>query len=645
MMSFIRRALSSWIVLGLFGLILVSFVFTGMFTDGMGGIGQLGGGGNVAKVGSQTITVNDASQRIQAQLDAQRQQQPGLDMAQFIRSGAVDDTIEQIINSKAFEEFGRQNGMAISGRLVDGEIASIAAFKGPTGNFDRNVFLGALSQRKLTEEMLREDIARERMVASIITPVAGAARAPIGLITPYASLLLETRNGQVGFVPTSAIGAGAPPTDAELNTFYQGNAARYTVPETRVIRYALFDRSRFEGKVAASEAEIAAAYKAGAAQYAARESRVFTQVIVPGQDAAAKIAAAARSGTPLAAAARANGGEATTLAAQEQGGFAGLTSPAIARAAFAAAQGALLDPQKSAFGWHVIKVDAVNKIGGKSLADVRATLAADITKRKIDGAVADFVTKIEDAVADGSTFEDVVKAEGLTAVATPAITGSGVAPDDRAFTPGPELQPVLRDAFLADVEDDAAVATLAAGQRYAFYDIDRVIPSAPRPLAAIRQQVAADFLIDRASKAARRVADGIAAKANQGTAMTAAASGAGVSLPAVRPVSARRLDLQQAQGQVPPALALLFSMPAKRAKVLAAPNKEGWYVVWLDNIVPGNAASQPGLIEATQAELGRAVGEEYLQQFAAAIRADLGVTKNDSAVATLKRSLAGAGSQ
>jgi peptidyl-prolyl cis-trans isomerase D len=79
--------------------------------------------------------------------------------------------------------------------------------------------------------------------------------------------------------------------------------------------------------------------------------------------------------------------------------------------------------------------------------------------------------------------------------------------------------------------------------------------------------------------------------------------------------------------------------------VLAAPNKEGWYVVWLDTIVPGNAASQPGLIQATQAELSRAVGEEYLQQFAAAIRADLGVTKNDGAIATLKRSLTGAGSQ
>ena len=41
-------------------------------------------------------------------------------------------------------------------------------------------------------------------------------------------------------------------------------------------------------------------------------------------------------------------------------------------------------------------------------------------------------------------------------------------------------------------------------------------------------------------------------------------------------------------------------------------------------------------------ELARAVGEEYVQQFAAAIKADIGVKKNDSAIAALKRSLTGA---
>lgn len=640
MISFFRRALSSWLVLGLLALIMIAFIVTGVGTPS--GLDKLGGGGSqIAKIGSASIGVNEASERIQSQLDISRQQQPGLDMASFVRSGGADQVLDQMISSRAFNEFGRKNGMVVSQRLVDGEIASIQAFKGPTGAFDRNTFLSVLAQRKLSEGAVRADIARDKMTTSLIIPAAGAARAPAGLVTPYASLLLETRSGQIGFVPSGALPQGAAPTEAELAQFYGRNTVRYTVPETRVVRYAVFDRKRFEG-IQATEAEIAEAYKANSAQYAAKETRVFTQVIVPDQKTAQTIANAARGGATLAAAAKAAGSEATTLAAQDQQGYAGLTSSAaIAQAAFAAPKGATLDPQKSPLGWLVTHVDAINQVGGKSLADVRATLSADIVKRKVDGAIADFVTKIEDEVADGATFDDVVKTEKLTAVTTPALTGSGIAPDVPGFKPGPELQAVLKDAFQADPNDDASVTTVARGQVYAFYDLDRVNSAAPKPLAQIKQQVTADFLTDRASKAAKKIADAIVAKANGGTPFAAAVSGAGIALPGVKPLSARRIDLARAEEKVPPPIQLMFSIPARHAKLLEAPGKQGWYIVWLDKIVPGNAATEPGLVQQTQSELARAVGDEYVQQFANAIKTQIGVKKNDSAIAQLKRSLSG----
>ncbi len=642
MISFFRRALSSWLVLGLLALIMIAFIVTGVGTPS--GLGNLAGGGSdLAKIGNTSLGGSDAAQRIQAQLDNERQQQPGLDMAGFVRSGGMDQAIEQMINGRAFEQFGLKNGMAVSNRLVDGEIASIPAFRGPAGSFDRNTFLGVLAQRKLSEVEVRQDLARDKMTNALIVPAAGAARAPVGLVTPYAALLLEARSGQIAFVPTAAMSTGAPPTEAELTQFYQRQLARYTVPETRVIRYALFDRKQFDGKTAATEEEIAQSYKANATQYAAKETRVFTQVVVQSQTAAQEIATKTRSGTPLAAAAKASGGEATTLAAQDQSGYAGLTSSAsIAKLAFSATKGSVLDPQKSPLGWLVIKVDAVNKIGGKSLADVRATLVEQILKQKNDVAIADFVTKIEDQVADGSTFDDVVKAEGLTAVTTPPLTGGGIAPDLPGYKAAPELQPILHDAFQAEPNDDAAVMTIAQGQSYGFYDLDRIIPSAPRPLANIRQQILTDFQRDRTLKAAKRIADAIAMKVNQGTPLAAALSGAGVALPAPKPIGARRIDLAKAQQKVPPPLALLFSIPARHARVLEADEKQGWYVIWLDKITPGSLATEPGLIQATQTEIGRSVGEEYVQQFAAAIKADIGVKKNDSAIAALKRSLTGA---
>ena len=639
MISFFRRALSSWVVLGLLALIMIAFIVTGVGTPS--GLDNLAGSGGtrIAKIGATSLDANDTAQRVQAQLDSARQQNPGLEMMTFVRSGSVDQVIEQMIVGRAFEQFGLGSGMAVSSRLVDGEIASIAAFRGPAGSFDRNTFLSVLAQRKLSEAMVRQDLARDKITDALIVPAAGAARVPAGLVAPYAGLLLEARSGQIGFVPNAAVGTGRAPTEDELRQFYQRQTARYTVPETRVIRYALFDRKRFEGTIAATDAEIAQAYKANSAQYASKETRVFTDVIVPDEAAAQAIAAKVRAGTPLNVAAR----NATTLAAQDEKAYAALrSSPAIAKAAFAATKGSVLPPQKSPLGWLVIRVDTINMVGGKSLAEVSATLAGQIVKQKVDVAIADFVTRIEDQIADGSTFDDVVKAEGLSVVATPALTASGIAPDAPGFKAPPELQPILRDGFQAEVNDDAAVITIAAGQSYGFYDLDRVIAAAPKPLASIQSQVAADFLLDRASRAAKRIADAIALKVNQGMPLASAVSSAGVPLPGLRPIGARRIDMVRAEQKIPPALALLFSIPSHRAKVLEAEDKKGWYFVWLDKIIPGNIAAEPNLIQVTQTELGRAVGEEYVQQFAVAIRNDVGVKKNTSAIAALKRSLTGA---
>ncbi len=225
---------------------------------------------------------------------------------------------------------------------------------------------------------------------------------------------------------------------------------------------------------------------------------------------------------------------------------------------------------------------------------------------------------------------------------TPALTASGIAPDVPGFKAAAELQPILHDGFQAEVNDDAAVLTITPGQSYGFYDLDRINPAAPKPLTSIRSQVLADFQQDRALREAKRLADAIALKVNQGAPLASAIASTGVSLPAPRPIGARRIDLAKSQQKVPPALALLFSIPARHARVLEEEDKKGWYVIWLDKIEPGNIAAEPNLIKVTQGELSRSLGDEYAQQFAAAIKVDVGVKKNDSAIAALKRSLTGA---
>jgi peptidyl-prolyl cis-trans isomerase D len=648
MLTFFRRALSSWVVLGLLGLLIVAFIVTGVGTpDGLGTESLGGSGDAIATIDGEKLRASEISRRAEGELRAvraQSEQNKDLDMATFVAQGGIDQTIDQTIGARALELWARKQGMTASDKLIDGEIGSIAAFAGPTGKFDRQAFDAILQRERISERDLRGDIAGDLIRRQLLIPITGATRAPASLVAPFASLLLEARTGTIGVVPAQAMGAATPPSDADVNAFYGKNLARYTIPERRVIRYALFGRDQLAEAARPTEAEIAAFYKANADTYAGKQTRTLSQIILDSEAKARALAAAVRGGTSFAAAAAAQGFAASDLALgdRSQADLAKLASPAVAAAAFAAPQGAITDPVRSPLGWHVLKVDAIKTVAGRPLDQVRAEIAASLARQKTDEALAAMVAKIEDDIAGGQSFDDVVKAHKLTVVTTPPVLASGQSPDQPGFQAPPELAVLLKNAFVAAPDEDPTVETIGAGQSFALLGVQRVIPAAPAPLAKIRAQVAADVAAERAFQRARQIADGIVAKAKTGVPLAKAFADTGLKLPAPQPAGGRQIDLARSQTPAPPPLALMFNMRQGDTKILAAPNQQGWFVIHLDRIVQSDARSAPGLVEATRSQFVEVLGREYAEQFSTAVQKSLGVKRDAAAIARLKTSLSGA---
>ncbi|MDB5690167.1 MAG: hypothetical protein JWL91_2043 [Sphingomonas bacterium] len=646
MLTFFRRALSSWVVLGLLGLLIVAFIVTGVGTpDGLGTDSLGGNGDSVATINGEKLRASEITRRAEGELRAvraQSEQNKDLDMATFVAQGGIDQTITQTIGARALELWARDQGMTASDKLIDGEIGSIPAFAGPTGKFDRQAFDAVLQRERINERDLRADLAGDLIRRQLLIPITGATRAPSSLVAPYASLLLETRSGTIGVVPAQAMGATAPPSDADINAFYGKNLARYTIPERRVVRYALFGRDQLAAAARPSEAEIAAFYAANSATYASKQTRTLSQIILDSEAKARALAAAVRGGTAFATAAAAQGFAAADLALGDraQADLAKLASPAVAAAAFAAPQGGITDPVRSPLGWHVLKVEAIKTVAGRSLDQARAEIADSLAKQKTDEALAAMVAKIEDDIAGGQSFDDIVKANKLAVVTTPPVLANGQSPDQPAFQAPPELSVLLKNAFVASPDEDPTVETIGAGQTFALLGVQRVIPAAPAPLATIRAQVAADVAGDRAFQRAKQIADGIVAKAKSGVPLAKAFADTGLKLPAPEPAGGRQIDLARSQTPAPPPLALMFNMRQGDTKILAAPNRQGWFVVHLDRIVQGDARSAPGLIEATRGQFVEVLGREYAEQFSVAVQKVLGVKRDAAAIARLKASLA-----
>jgi peptidyl-prolyl cis-trans isomerase D len=639
MLSIFRRGFISKIMLVILGIGLLAIVVTGFGTDGMGGLGGVAGGASgdtLASVEGERITSSEINDQVDRQLSRAREQQPELDIGNFLNTGAYEEILRQLIDQKAMLAFATDNGFVASKRMIDGEIASVPAFKNLAGQFDQSAFQSALQRERITEAQLRKDLAASLIQRQLLLPVGGSARVPDSMAQQYASLLLEQRSGTVGLVPAAAMGVGREPTDSEVAAFYRENQGRYTIPERRVLRYAMIGPEQVAGAARATDAEIAAAYQANQERYGAKETRTLSQVILPNQQAAQAFAARVAGGTSFAAAAGAN---LIAVENQTRAQFTNLTTQAIANAAYSAAQGAVTGPLQSPLGWHVVRVESIQRTPATPLAAVRPELQAQVSQRKQADALAGLITKVEDALGEGSSFEEVARANGLAIQETPPITATGAQPGVPAWRPAPELAPLLRPAFDMMPDDDPVVETVAPNERYAVVGVGRIIPAAPPPLPQVAAAVKSDLIQRRAAERARAVATALVAKINAGVPAAQAFAEAGVKLPAPERVQARRIDIAQPNRPVPPPLAMMFSLPKGKARLLPAPAGQGWFVVHLENTAPGDARNAAGLVQSTKVQFQRFLGQEYADQFSRAIQTRYKVERNEDSIRKTKQQL------
>jgi peptidyl-prolyl cis-trans isomerase D len=604
--------------------------------------GTFGGGGGLAEVGDEKITDRDMSTAMQRALNQLRQQNPEATYSDL--ASQFEPILDSMIDERALLAFASDHGFILSKRLIDAEIASLPQNRGLDGKFSQQAYATFLQQQQMTDAEVRQLLSVALTQRLVLAPAAVDARIPLGVARPYASMLLEQREGQMALVPTDPFRAGLNPSDGDLQSFYAQNRNRYMVAEQRVLKIAKIGPETV-ANVAPTEADIAAYYKANQAQYAGSETRVISQAVVQDKRQADAIAARARGGAAFAAAAAPAGlsAEDISVGPQTRAEFSNLAGDAVAAAAFRVGKGAIVGPVKSDLGWHVIKIDDIRGASGRSLAQAHDEIAALLTTNKRKEALTDLITRIEDQVAEGASFAEAVAAGKLTATTTPPINSGGVSRANAAYKLPAEFQPVLQAGFGMEADSDPEVVTLPDEAGFALVAVDQVMEAAPAPLAQIKDQVREDWIQRKAADRARAIAANIAAKVAKGMTMEQAAAEAKAPIPPVQPITARRLQISQADPAAVAPLRMMFSLAQGKSRMVADPRGRGFFIVKTNRITPGDASTNPLLVGQTQAEFQRAVSDELGQQMVLAMKADQGVKRNDEAIAATKQRIIGSG--
>jgi len=369
------------------------------------------------------------------------------------------------------------------------------------------------------ESQVKADMELQRLQALI---TGGAA------VSDDAVRVAYTRQGtKVKFdyavVSADDIRKSINPSDADLQTFFKQNAAKYAqaVPETRKIEYVAFDASKIPGgKPQVGDAEIQAYYTAHASEYKTEEQVKTRHILInskTGADAQTDAAAKAKAQDVLKQVL--TGGNFADLAkkysedpgSKDQGGelplipTAGL-DPAYGKAAMALNPGQTSGLVKSAFGYHIIQTEQKVPAGVKQLAEVKGSIVQLLQQQKQGAAEQTFAQQLA-SEAKQSGLDKMAAAHGLHPVTTDYLAKDGVIGGLSDATG------LLAQAFTTDKA--AAPGTVSTGDGYAVFSVVDVKGAHAPDFAEYKSHVLDDYRDQQVPRLLGEQTTKLAARAKQ----------------------------------------------------------------------------------------------------------------------------------
>ncbi|MFT3762701.1 MAG: peptidyl-prolyl cis-trans isomerase [Pseudoxanthomonas sp.] len=429
--------------------------------------------------------------------------------------------LEQLIDQKALQLAARRAGVSVGDDAVRASIASEPAFQ-LDGKFDQSRYLALLAaqQPPLSPQQFERQ-ERERLQMSLLPlGVADSDFVTARQVDQLLNLLGETRDVTIALLPAVAADA-APVGDDEIKAWYESHPAAYRQPQMVTLEYVDIDAAQLPPPEPADDAALRKRYDTEKARFVSPEQRLVSHILVADEAKAKSLAEQARApgaGTieeRFAALAKANSED---TGSKDEGGDLGwieqngaMVKP-FEDAVFALQAGAVSDPVKSEFGWHVIQVREIKPGHGKGFEEVRDELAREEAEGARDRAYNELAGKLTDEALKNPT----ALAPAAAAVGLP-VQKAG--PFSRGNAPGVLANPaVLRSAFSEQLMEDGTVSDpieIAPSHSVVIRVVEHT-PEQAQPLAQVRDAVIAAIRADREAKAAGKAADALLERLRKG---------------------------------------------------------------------------------------------------------------------------------
>ncbi len=446
MLQLIREKAQSWIAIAIVGLLIL-----GLSTVAWDAYFSPDPEVPVAKVNGEKVTSNEFQRAYSQQRARLQQMLGGADISQFIPDEVEfkKTILKRLEEEELIFQAAVASGYRVSDALLSQQIRNFNVFQAD-GQFDSATYQNWLRQNYMSagefEEILRRDVLLQqyRLAIGATSWTTESER--------DALLALQEQKRDVGFVTIAASNYldKVSVSDESVQTYYDTNASKFSTQEKVSIEYLELKISEISKDVDVDDAKLQEIYEERKSDFGVPEERRTRHIMIEvAGDASEEQLNSAREKAEALLKQVADGAAFETLARENSddigtandGGDLGYLShdsmidPVYADAAFALKKGSVSEVVKSAYGFHIIKLEGINAGQVKTFAEVKNELEQEYRRHQAEDKFFEQGEILANMTFENPDTLEIAAQELGLSVATSELfghdAGVGVAQDDR----------------------------------------------------------------------------------------------------------------------------------------------------------------------------------------------------------------------
>ncbi len=529
MLHFIRSRAKGWFAWVIVTLITIPFALWGV-QEYIGGGSEQG----VAEVNGIDISQRDLQIAYQRQRERlQEMFGENFDPDMFPEEQMKQGLLQELIDRELMIQAARDNKMGISNSQLAEIIRSIEAFQ-TDGEFSAETYEQLLRRNGISPGMFEYDLRRDMLTEQLRIGLTTTEFVTDAELSNYFRLNNQKRDIAYMQLKSANYEKGIHISQDEIQSYYDENSSRYTVPEQVALNYLELSVADIASGIELTDAELRADYEVRSENYRSPEQRRARHILVSldsnSEDDAAKKANELlnrlKQGESFEALAKEHSDDPGSAPEGGDLGYfeRGLMTPVFEDSVFSLKQGELSEPVLSEFGYHIIRLEAIQGGETKAFEQVREQILEELRREQAEEQFYDQAEELANLIYEHpSILEEAAEQLKLTIKSSDYFSrqgGSGLFAETKVIAAAFSDDVLMNsnNSEPIEISDDHVVVLRVREHK----------PQAIKPLADVKGVISAQLHREKAREAALAVAEDLFARLNKGEATTSLANSVGM---------------------------------------------------------------------------------------------------------------------